>query len=94
MRLQYLMEEKIMNGFYGNSGDCGCNEMCEKPCCEMKSNNGCCDILWLLILMSVCGGCGSSKGGCGFGGGGDSCLWIIILLCCCGGKGFGGCGCK
>lgn len=61
--------------------NCGCG-------CE---NNGMSSCLWLIILLSCCGGCGNGFGN-GFGGN-DSCLWIILLLCCCGGFGNNGCGC-
>ncbi len=58
---------------------CGCND-----------EGGCNSIIWLIILLALCGGCGtnslSNNGGC------DSCCWIILLLFFCGGNG-NGCGC-
>lgn len=58
---------------------CGCND-----------DGGCNSIIWLIILLSLCGGCGTSSlsnnGGC------DSCVWIILLLFFCGNNG-NGCGC-
>lgn len=69
-----------------NSG-CGCN-----------GGSGCGNIIWILLLLSCCGGCGNGMGNL-FGGGGDndccSLIWILLLLSCCGGSGFGGgCGCS
>lgn len=56
--------------------NCGCS----------TSDNGCCNIIWLILLLScACGGNGSflSNGnGCG---GNDSGCWIILLLLLCGG---------
>lgn len=47
-------------------------------------------MIWLIILMSCCGGCGNGFFGGNDGcGGGNSCLWLILLLCCCGGNGNG-----
>lgn len=42
-------------------------------------------IIWIVILLCLCGnGIGGSCGnGCGSNEG--SWLWILILLCCCGG---------
>lgn len=69
---------------------CGCNTPSTSNDC------GCGSILWIIILMCLCGG---NNGGCGDGcgsicggnicGGGDSCgfggnwIWLLILLCCC-----------
>lgn len=57
---------------------CGCND-----------DGGCNSIIWLIILLACCGGCGNtfSDNGCG----NNSYLWIILLLFCCGnnGNGFG-----
>lgn len=69
--------------------NCGCNE-----------GNGCCSIIWILLLLSCFCGNGNSGFFGGNGGCGDnSCIWIILLLFCCGGFGDGcgfnnnGCGC-
>lgn len=64
--------------------NCGCG------CEEVRSNGGCGNFLWIIILLSCCGGCNGFGngfgGGCGNGGCGDNnCLWLILLLCCCGG---------
>ena len=64
--------------------NCGCG-------CETTQNNGCGNIIWIILLLSCCGGWGhnnSGCGGCGFGN--DNCIWIILLLFCCGGWGNGG----
>lgn len=66
---------------------CGCNN-------TREGNNGCCSLIWLIILFSICGnndgcGCGGGMGlfnnnndGCGCGC--NSWIWILILLSCCG----------
>ena len=61
---------------------CGCND------------GGCNSIIWIIILLCLCGGNnGLLGGGCnnGCGCGNDSCLIIILLLFCCGGMGNGFC---
>ena len=85
---------------------CGCERSCgcERGCGYERNSGGCSNIIWILLILSFCGG---GSGGCGFGGGnwfggdGDCCsiIWILLLLSCCGG-GFGGngscgsgCGC-
>lgn len=68
---------------------CGCNN-------AVNNNSGCGSWIWILILLSCCGGCGNSGDGCGIGGlcgggnggGCDSIIWILVLLCCCGGNSF------
>lgn len=60
-------------------GGCGCND------------NGCGSIIWIIILMSCCGGNGGLFGGNDCNN--NSCLWIILLLFCCGGNNGLGCGC-
>lgn len=66
---------------------CGCNN-------TREGNNGCCSLIWLIILLSICGnnndgcGCGGSgfglfnnnDGGCGC----NSIIWLLVLLSCCG----------
>ena len=59
--------------------------------CSCESGNGCSSLIWLILILSCCGGSGMGfGGGCGdsCGGGNDSCMWIILLLLCCS----GGCG--
>ncbi|MCM1040277.1 MAG: chorion class high-cysteine HCB protein 13 [Roseburia sp.] len=63
---------------------CGCNN-------TREGNNGCCSLIWLIILLSVCGnnndGCGCGNGISLFNNNGDGCgswIWILILLSCCG----------
>lgn len=64
-----------------------------------RSSSGCSSIIWIIILLSICGGNGDS--GCGFGlgnfgngcGGDNNCCELIILLlvlssCCGNGCGF------
>ena len=72
-----------MSQLAATNGGCGC---------EGNNNPGCSSIIWLIILLSCCGGCGNSGffgGNEGCGCGGNSCLWIILLLFCCGGNGNG-----
>lgn len=43
-------------------------------------------IIWIIILLCLCG---NNNDGCGNGCWGDgnfSWIWILILLCCCGGN--------
>lgn len=69
---------------------CGCNN-------TREGNNGCCSLIWLIILFSICGnnndgcGCGGNNGlslfnnndgGCGC----SSLIWLLLLLSCCGGN--------
>lgn len=61
--------------------------------CECSGgNNGCGNLIWILLIMCCCGnGCGgcehSGSCGCGFGGNnGCDWIWIILLLNCCGGS--------
>ncbi len=68
--------------------NCGCGCGCENS----NTTGGCCNWIWIILLLSCCGGCGN-----------NSCMWILILLLCCGGCGNGtnflngcgnnGCGC-
>ncbi len=62
---------------------CGCND----------GGNNCCSILWIIILLSICGnGSGFNLGNNGCGNNdGCGCLWIILLLLFCGGNN-NGCG--
>ncbi|MCM1538023.1 MAG: chorion class high-cysteine HCB protein 13 [bacterium] len=74
------------------ASSCGCSN-------SARNNSGCgCEIIWIIILLSLCGGNGSGLfggNGCGcgnngislFGGDNSCCSWIIILLllgCFCG----------
>lgn len=65
--------------------------------CGCSNDNGCNNIIWIILLLCCCGGCGNGNGSFL---GGNSCseaIWIILLLCCCGGCGGNnngnGCGC-
>ncbi len=56
--------------------------------CGNDVGNGCSSIIWIILLLCICGNNGNSgfnNGGCG---GDNGCLWIILLLLFCG----GGCG--
>ena len=72
--------------------NCGCERDCGCGCGNsglFGGNGECCSLIWILLLLSCCGGndgCGS-----GFGFGQDNCCWILLLLLCCGGFGNGGC---
>ncbi len=64
------------------ASQCGCS----------TSDNGCCNILiWIILLSCICGkdsggcGCGMGNGffGNGCGCGDNSIIWIILLLVCC-----------
>lgn len=79
---------------------CGCNDACSKPSC----NNGCSGIIWIIILLCICGnGNDGIMGGiCGNGGNNNCCdkccddgcsggcgsMIWIIILLCCCGNGF------
>ena len=59
--------------------NCGCND----------GGNNCCSIIWIIILLSLCG-CGNNGSGFNFGNNGCGndgcgCIWIILLLLFCGG---------
>ncbi|MBD5520419.1 MAG: chorion class high-cysteine HCB protein 13 [Lachnospiraceae bacterium] len=68
---------------------CGCNN-------TREGNNGCCSLIWLIILFSICGN--NNNDGCGCGGsgislfnnnndGGCGCnalIWLLLLSSCCG----------
>ena len=65
--------------------------------CSNDNGCGCNNIIWIILLLGCCGGCGNGNGSFL---GGNSCseaIWIILLLCCCGGCGGNnngnGCGC-
>ncbi|KAB1439415.1 chorion class high-cysteine HCB protein 13 [Candidatus Galacturonibacter soehngenii] len=60
--------------------------------CGCSNNNGCNSIIWIILLLCLCGGNGFGGGGCNDGCGDNSCFLIIILLFCCGGLGNNGCG--
>lgn len=84
------------------ASSCGCGN-------TARNNNGCgCEIIWIIILLSLCGGNGTSlfggNNGCGCGCGGNgislfngdnsSCDWLILLLLLsCFCGGNNGCGC-
>ena len=79
------------------SSGCGCGNN------RMSNCNDCCSIIWIILLLSICGNGGGFFGGngcgCNDGCGDNSCIWIILLLLFCGGGigiGFGGnnCGCN
>ncbi len=59
--------------------------------CFGNGDNCACSLVWILLLLSLCGGNNNGFGfdsGCGNN---NSCIWIILLLLCCGGN-FGNCG--
>ncbi len=75
----------------GDLNHCGCG--------GTGNDSGCNSIIWIILLLCLCGGCGSNNdscGGCGNGNGllssgGNGCECIIIillLLSCCGGNSF------
>ncbi|MCI5903389.1 MAG: hypothetical protein MRZ74_12805 [Blautia sp.] len=85
-------------GCMDERSSCGCDNSCGCDCCNNGlrfggfGNGSCsCNILWIIILLSVFGnGC---RSGCDHGcGDNDNCCLIIILLLLCGGFG-NGCGC-
>lgn len=66
--------------------------------CGTSTNNGCgCNsIIWIILLLSCCGGCGgTSLFGSNDSGCGCEIIWILLLLSFCGnGSVFNnGCGC-
>lgn len=67
---------------------CGCGT-------SNASNNGCSSIIWIILLLSCCGGYGN--GSSLFNGGSDcgcdSIIWILLILSCCGNGNSLGCGC-
>lgn len=79
---------------------CGCNS------CD-GGNSGCSCIIWIILILCLCGGnngCGLSNtfGNSGCNDGSNCIIWIILILLLCGGCGnsnfgntFGnGCGCN
>lgn len=65
--------------------NCGCGNTRE------SSGNGCCSLIWIIILLSLF----NNNDGCGCGNGlslfnnGDGCgcssiIWLLILISCCG----------
>ncbi|MBE5862334.1 MAG: chorion class high-cysteine HCB protein 13 [Lachnospiraceae bacterium] len=73
--------------------NCGCNNGYNNSC---NGNNW----IWILLLLSCCGGNGNgllgTNSGCGCNGNNNSCcdwiIWILLLSTFCGGNN-GGCGC-
>ena len=60
-----------------NNNGCGCDNGCNNGWGLSCGNNSCCNILWIIILLCLCGNNGwGCNNGCGNG---DSC-WIIIVL--------------
>lgn len=77
------MEDFKMSDLAATNCGCGC-----------EGNNGCSNIIWILLLLCCCGNGGFGRGdGCGNGcGGGCESIWIILLLlCCCGNNNGIGC---
>lgn len=66
--------------------DLAATQCCNNDCGCSTRNNGF-SWIWILILLSCCGGCGNNSGW-GLGrSGDDDCCWIIILIllfCGCG----------
>ena len=70
--------------------NCGCNGN------TREGNGGCSSLIWLLILLSICGnnndGCGSGRSGFGLfnNDSNNGCcnliIWLLILSSCCGGN--------
>lgn len=70
--------------------------------CTNNDNNCCSSLIWIIILLSICGngngrsgndcGCGCGSGFGFFGGNNNGCgceiIIILLLLCCCGGNSF------
>ena len=77
MKCKTYLEVFIMSDLAATNCGCGC-----------ENEGGCSSILWLIILLSCCGGCnggfGFGRGNCGNGYGCESIIIIILLLCCCG----------
>lgn len=68
--------------------NCGCNNGTSNA-----SSNGCSSLIWIIILLSLCGGCGgnglslanNNDNGC------ETLIILLLLLSCCGGNN-NGCG--
>lgn len=64
--------------------NCGCNNG------GSRSSNGFSNIIWIILLLSFCGGCGNNGNGISlFGGDNNSgcenlILLLLVLSCCCG----------
>ena len=70
------------NSGCGCDNSCGCNNGCG---CNSGwglsgGNNSCCNILWIIILLCLCGnnncGCNNGCGGCGNG---DNCCYVETM---------------
>ncbi len=68
--------------------NCGCNNNCGNT----FGNNGC-NWIWIILLLSCCGGCGNNgilggnSCGCGCDNNNNSCewlIWILLISCFCG----------
>lgn len=52
--------------------------------CDCNGDNGCSCIIWILLLLTFCGG-NNGFGGCGCGNNDSNCIiWILLILCFCG----------
>ena len=65
--------------------NCGCNGN------TREGNNGCSNLIWILILLSLFNnndGCGSGRSGFGLFNNDNSCcnliIWLLLLSSCCG----------
>ena len=76
--------------------NCGCGNSCG---CANNSNNGFggCNFIWIILLLSCCGGCGGNgngilggncgcNDGCGNNNSCDWLIWILLISCFCGGN--------
>ncbi len=69
------------------AANCGCNN-----CSSTFGNNNGCNWIWIILLLSCCGGnnggfLGSNSCGCGCDNNNNSCewlIWILLISCFCG----------
>ena len=87
------------------ASNCGCDNDNRCGCNNNVFGGNSNSWIWIILLLSCCGGCGNgffggnNNCGCGCGCGtdtisnfgGNSCIWIIILLFFCGGGNNNGC---
>lgn len=65
---------------------CGCDSGCGNNCTGGNSlfgNGNCgCSIIWIILLLSICGGNSWGQSGCGCEGNNNCLLLILLLLFC------------